>query len=145
MGYVRNRVYRLKFEDPEYEGLEVRARSAPIGRFLDLAGMADAAKASEAKALDDIGELVDGFAQSLVSWNVEDLADPDDDNSERTPVPATLEGLRSQDFEFVFDIVMAWIGAVADVATPLDRLSKGGLPSVAASIPMEPLSESQAS
>lgn len=131
-GFVRDTVYVLNFDDAQYEGLIVKARSAPVGRLVELAALVDKVNATES-----LDELLSGFAKSLISWNLET---PDGE-----PVPATLESLREQDFEFVIDIVMAWMDAVASVAGPLGKRLAAGKASAAVSIPMEPLSPSRAS
>lgn len=135
MGYKRaKKVYNLVFADPDMEGLEVKAHSMPLG---DLLSMADTIDNIATATIEDIDRLLATFASVLVSWNLED----DDDR----PIPATLDGLKSQDQEFVFGIVMSYINAVSRVADPLPQPSPGGEPSLAASIPMETSSESLAS
>jgi hypothetical protein len=153
MGYVRQRkIYKLVFEDPDMAGLEVRARSVPLGtlmRLIELAGLIDRGTANlnpdEAKA---IRELFTGFADALVSWNLEEPV-IDDETGEETgevcPVPATVDGLYSQDMDFALHIIEAWMDAVAGVAGPLGRRSSDGEQSLAASLPMEPPSPSPTS
>ncbi|GAA1749394.1 hypothetical protein [Nonomuraea bangladeshensis] len=135
MGYKRARkVYNLQFADPEMDGLEVRARSMPLG---DLMTMADTIDNLDKATLADVDGMLATFAEVLVSWNLED----DDDR----PIPATVEGLKGQDQEFVFAIVGAYVNAVSGVSDPLPQPSPGGEPSLAASIPMETSSASLAS
>jgi hypothetical protein len=91
-GFKRKpKVYRLDFTDTALDGLTVRAHSAPIGLFMQLGTLADELEGSDDNTdtgmtamLRTIQELVDVFAQVLVSW---DLVDDDDQ-----PVPATAEG-----------------------------------------------------
>lgn len=127
MGYKRvKKVYNLQFADPDMEGLEVRAHSMPLGELMQLAdGIDNIEKAS----IDDVDALLSTFADVLVSWNLED----DDDQ----PIPASLDGLKGQDQEFVFSIVMSYVNAVSGVSAPLPQTSPGGEPSLAASIPMD--------
>ena len=132
MGYQRKRrVYRLDFEgDPVLDGLEVRARSLNLGEFLAtsrLAGMAAGGVTPE--DVDVFEGLFATFAGALVSWNLED--------DEGRPVPATLDGVKAQDVDFVMPIVNAWFKAIAGVASPLGPPSSAGVPSLEASIPME--------
>lgn len=84
-------------------------------------------------------ELLGFFADCLVSWNLED----DDDQ----PIPPTLEGLRSQDDEFVLLVFDAWVDFVVRGAAkgPLGSSSPDGEQPLEASLPMEPLPENQAS
>ncbi|MGE5828652.1 MAG: hypothetical protein ACM30G_09860 [Micromonosporaceae bacterium] len=141
MGYVwKGKTYRLVFADDEFAGLEVVARSASVGayrRIADLATREFAHPPSE----DDLGEIDNLFAEFaavLVSWNLEDEA-PD---GTRTPVPATFEGMASQDLTLVRQIIWSWMEAVAGISGPLEQPSDGGGPSVEESIPMEVLSPS---
>lgn len=135
MGFKRaKKVYNLVFADPDMEGLEVKARSMPLG---DLMAMADTIDNIEKATIGDVDGMLAKFAEVLVSWNLED----DDD----TPVPNTLDGLKSQDQEFVFAVVLAYVNAVTGVSAPLPQTSPGGEPSLAASIPMDVSSPSLAS
>lgn len=137
MGYQPKRhVYVLEFEDEEFDGLEVRAASAPLGTFLDMTALAKIGSNPNPEDVAKVGDLLIGFAGVLRSWNVED---------DGIPMPPTAESLRKLEFPFVFQIIAAWIKATAGVAAPLGQLSDGGGPSVAASIPMVPLSGSRAS
>lgn len=122
------KTYRLEFEDGhDLAGLVVRATSVGTGEFFELSKLADGRF-----GLEEGAELVERFSTHLVSWNLEE-----DDG---TPVPATLEGLRSQEFDHVISIIMQWMDAVAGVSAPLAQPSPGGVPSPVESIPMETLS-----
>lgn len=139
MGYKRQKtIYRLVFEDEEFEGLEVRAYAPPLGYLEKTMQMGSIAGRNTDDLSPEEIELfqgfMTGFAKYLVSWNLED----DDD----TPVPATLEGLRTQDLGFVFQIIEAWLDSVSAVAGPLAPPSSSGRPSLEGSLPMEPLSPS---
>ena len=139
-GYVRKRrVYRLQFEDEELDGLVVKVRSASVGRLLEfmrfLAGLS-----GDDLTADDVEKfagLFESFADVLQEWNVED--------EDGRPVPATLEGVRSQDGDFVMDIMRVWFQAVTQPPAPLPATSSAGGPSAAPPLPMEPLSPSRAS
>jgi hypothetical protein len=135
VGFKRERVYSLIFDDPELNGLEVRARSASIGTFRRVTSLSD----SDDATMDSVLEMEQIFAKYLVSWNLEDS----DDN----PVPATFEGLDDQDPDLVTTIIGAWITALTQVldASPLDGSSDSGRPFPVESIPMETLSASRAS
>lgn len=141
--YVRQRkVYVLRFEQAELQGLEVRARSVPLGTFLELIELASVLDAStaelsptDAKA---ITGLFSGFAQALVSWNLQEQ----EDGAEPEDVPATYEGLLSQDTDFVLHVVRAWMDAIAGVSGPLEQPSSDGEKSLVASMPMETSSAS---
>lgn len=132
MGFRKGRkTYRLTFEDPELAGLEVVANGVSMGRLLEMAGLAELAggnfKPQDIAKIDDLLEL---FSSCIVSWNLED--------EEGAPVPSTLGGLKSQDTDFVLDMLMAWLDAVVNVSAPLKRPSSSGDQSLAASLPMDP-------
>ncbi|MGR6923083.1 hypothetical protein ACU635_53265 [[Actinomadura] parvosata] len=133
MGYKRpTKVYKLVFaEDDDMAGLEVRARSMSTGALLDMAPLLDLKLSASptAEEMESIAELLEKFAQVLVSWNLED--------EDGQPVPATLEGLLDQDIDFVIRIIMAWADAISGVPAPLPQTSPDGEPSLAASIPMD--------
>lgn len=134
-GFTRKRkTYRLAFEDPEYEGLEIRVRGISTQEYLDALDMKAAAdEDSEAQRA-----LLRMFADSLLEWNL-----MEEDGV--TPVPATYEALAHEDLTFVDASVAAWLRANGAVSGPLDGSSTGGEPSAVASIPMAPLSPSQQS
>ena len=138
-GYTRKRrVYRLRFEDEELDGLVVKVRSASVARLLEfmrfLAGLSgDDLTADDVERL---AGLFESFAEVLQEWNVQDEAGE--------PVPATLEGVYTQDADFVMDIMRVWFQAVTQPPAPLPATSSAGGPSAAPPLPMEPLSPSRA-
>lgn len=133
MGYKpKRKTYNLDFTGTDFEGLRVSIRGLNTGQYMDLF----AAK-TEAETGGETNQLLTIMAGQLISWNVED----DDD----MPVPATLDGIKTQDLDFNLAIVNAWTTAMAGVPAPLEPSSTGGGSSLVASIPMEPLSPSLAS
>jgi hypothetical protein len=81
--------------------------------------------------------MLELFAEKLVSWNAED--------EEGIPVPATMDGIRSQDLDLSLKIIDAWTDAIAGVSVPLPETSSAGQPSaLEASIPMDAPSASPA-
>lgn len=140
MGYVRNKIYRLVFEDPDMDGLEVRAKSVPLGQMLEFTKLQgqDLENLPRDRQAETMTAMLETFAGVLVDWNLEE-----DTPAGRVPVPATLDGLKTLDFDFVMQIIVAWMDAIMAVAAPLGRSSRFGGPSLEASIPMEPLSVSQ--
>jgi hypothetical protein len=133
MGYrPKKRVYVLEFEDPDFNGLEVKVRGLSTGQLLDLEA------AREDGSDEAISRLLVLLADNLIEWNVED--------DEGLSVPANLAGIRAQDVQFNMGIIRAWQQAVAGVSNPLDGASPSGEPSPEESaIPMAPLSPSLAS
>lgn len=144
MGFVRERkVFKLVFDDPDMAGLEVRARSLPLDGLMEIAKMADLAGVEiktvpTAEQMGILDGLFQRFASVLIDWNLEE--DPGD-GGPPVPVPATLEGLHSQDMDFVLTVVMAWIEAVAGVAAPKGPRSPSGVTFPEGSLPMEALSQ----
>lgn len=139
MGYRREpRIYKLAFEDPDMDGLVIRVRSLPIGKFVELTRAAAAVTATESNeaSAEQTDILFRALASSIVEWNLEEEG-PD---GRPWPVPADLDGLYRQDMPFAMAIIEAWLDAVAAVPPPLPASSTGGRPSLEASLPMEPLS-----
>lgn len=132
MGYVRERrIFKLRFEDDDMDGLEVRATSVPLGAFLEMVSLMDVeTRGLSAEDAHKIDRLFHGFAEALVSWNLEE--------PEGVTVPATFDGLKSQDIDFAMRILRAWIQALTSVPDPLAAASSNGGPSLERSIPMEP-------
>lgn len=117
-------IYKLDFSETQYAGLEVTVRAGSIGDLLVLQEFADRDEltANEAK------KMFAGFAALLISWNV--VADDD------KPVPATYEGVASQEADFIKAIITAFYANVAAAPPPLPGASNGGASPLEASIPM---------
>lgn len=134
MGFTRARKkYRLKFEDEELAGLEVVMGSLSIGEFTELTSSISGGATAE--TADGVTGLLEKFAGSIESWNLED--------EEGQPVPATFDGVKTQELGFIMLIVTAWMDAIAGV-DPTSRAyanGNGTFPEV--SLPMEPLSASR--
>lgn len=140
------KVYRLKFEDHELDGLIIEVKSSSVGSLLDTADLASLATAFSGTSLSSLNDsdlekvgklrqLFDNFADSLVSWNLG--SDPE------SPVPANRDGVYSQDIDLMLAIITAWIEAVGGVSAPLENESKGGQQSPVAYLPMERLTANQ--
>ncbi|MFJ4682061.1 hypothetical protein [Streptomyces sp. NPDC088789] len=127
MGYrPKRKIITLDFADTKYDGLEVKVRGLTVDEELELDDLR-----SEEGAGRRLFEMMAGL---LYEWNVED-----DDGQ---PVPATLEGVRTQDAAFIHDVLNALQTAGSGVSDPLPEGSLSGEPSLVASIPTEPLSPS---
>jgi hypothetical protein len=87
--------YKLNFSATEHEGLEVTVRRMPVSVLLDVAAGMGAPNNADA-----LRHLYATLAFALESWNVED--------DEGQPVPADLDGVVSQDPEFMSVIIQAW-------------------------------------
>jgi hypothetical protein len=136
MGYEpKKKTFNLLFEGDEFDGLQVRTSSPSLGALRKITSLSEAG-ASDTDALDPMIRL---FAELLVDWNV---------TCEGEPVPATEDGLNSQDSEFVMNLIKAWgqqMRRNTQVPAPLDETSTGGSLSGVPSLPMDPSSRSQAS
>lgn len=143
MGYRRKaKVYNLAWEDGPHAGLEVKVRSLPIGRFLDLIPHLEVAQGQAEVSFEVAGKFataMQGMADALISWNIED----EDEDGNVTAVPATLEGLLTLHPDEMTAILRAWIEAGVTTSAPLGKPSPNG--DVEASLPMESLSPSPGS
>lgn len=131
MGFkIKRKTYLLEFEDPEFEGLMVEVRSAPLGQFIDMTKMAQLAEEKdETAAANATVKLFESFSNALVTWNLED----EDDN----PVPATFEGLQTLDVDAAMYLIQSWMTAIGGVNTPLGSASTAGATSLEASIDVQ--------
>ncbi|MEJ8671859.1 hypothetical protein WKI71_36500 [Streptomyces sp. MS1.AVA.1] len=127
MGYRPPRkIYNLDFTGTDYEGLEVSMRGLTVGEELEL---------DDLRGKDGGGRRVFEMLTGLLkSWNVED--------DQSRPVPATFEGVCTQDAAMVTAILNAAQEAASGVPDPLPQSSADGEPSLVASIPMETFSPS---
>jgi len=145
MGFTpKQKVYRITFDGhPELDGLILRAKSCPVGKFLDMTSLAanldPGARRQQLtqEEIDQMAGLFQGFADALIEWNLE--------TESGEPVPPSLEGIRTLDLDTALDVILTWPGAIADVAAPLDSPSSNGATSAALSMPMEISSPSQQS
>ncbi len=120
MAYKRERrVYVMTFDDPEYEGLEIRVRSIPIREFHSLLALDPESKDSAVRA-ESINKMLFAFAEALVSWNMTD--------ENGSPLPTTLEYVESEDVDFIMMCITEWMQAISKVndASPLDENSELG-------------------
>lgn len=152
MGYVRRRQFTLVFADPEFDGLEVVARSASLANYLIVAQLQDDIDAVEAPTEDSyakVPQLAAKLAEHLVSWNLEECAMGGahgcSDECPMQPVPCDADGLLAQDLALFNALAVAWMEAAAGVTGPKEQSSNDTPPALVASLPMEPLSPSQAS
>lgn len=102
--------YKLKFED--YEGLEVTVGSLSIDKLLSLTELASNLDSDDA-GIEQSRELIKVFADALVSWNL--------GTEDGKAVPATYEGVLTQEFDFILEIIMAWMNQMASVSPNLEK------------------------
>lgn len=148
MGYRRVRpTYRLRFSDPELNGLIVEARGTSMAKLLDVSDAAANLDLGAIMAANDLSDLdtdvvkelfrvqratLEPFVEALVSWNLED--------EDGTPTPCTMEGLTSHDSALIQLIVEAWRDAQIGVKPPLPLPSGNGRQLPEVPMPMVPLS-----
>lgn len=128
-------VYKLRFDDPEMNGLVVRAYGLSVGELIEVGRMKAEAEGDD--GAESLEKVLLVFASKLVSWNLE--------AEDGTTLGANYETLAAQEPGFTLTLLDAWMTAVAGVSLPLGQSLPGGSPSALASLPMEALPASQAS
>lgn len=152
MGFTPQRtIYKLRFEDLEYDGLLVRMTGSSLGETLDSMALADASmkvaalqkQAEDASTPERQAALLDAareqcdrvtrfyetFAAHLVDWNVEDLIGE--------PVPPTFDGVKTQELGFILAIMNAWRAGVQEVPSDIKAPSSSGSNALEVSLPMD--------
>lgn len=125
MAFQRKRkVYKLDFEGTEYEGLVVKVRGLTTGEYLELVTLTATADASESET----EKLLKLLATHLVSWNLQEDGEP---------IPATFEGVKSNDLAMNTAIIDAWTSSMVNVPAGTEKKSLPGDSSLVASIPTE--------
>lgn len=121
MGYKpTSRTFLLHFE--AYEGLEVIARSAQLAEFLTLMD-------TNVSATDFSGNmrLFEFVEKRIVSWNIDhpEIMSRDENGkctkcglAEGESLPATAKHMLCLDFDFIMEIIGAWLGTIASVTVP---------------------------
>lgn len=140
MGYKPKRtLYRLRFADPDMDGLIVTTRSISTGQMLELQKYGSQIAGAEDGDVprEMIDKMIDLLVAGIIDWNVED------DNDQ--PIPPTKDALLDQELPFLFAIIQAWGQAVTGVSESLGKDSTSGETFPEESIPMEILSSSLAS
>ncbi|MGW3428879.1 hypothetical protein ACWDHW_13125 [Streptomyces melanosporofaciens] len=123
---------QLVFDDTtDYAGFECVVRGMNLGEYMEILRLDEVTTGV-------LDSQVRRFAESLVSWNLEDPETGE-------PIPATADEVFRQDMDFMLHVAGKWMDAIHGVSAPLEQTSPDGEPSVAASIPMATLSESLAS
>jgi hypothetical protein len=107
---------KLDFSETAYAGLEVTMDAVSLGDLLDIQDLADAALAGSSPGA-AARALFAKFAKCLESWNVTRLGEP---------VPATEEGVFSQDATFIGAVVKAWQQGLYEAPPPLPGASSSG-------------------
>jgi hypothetical protein len=96
------------------EGLIVRMQGISFGKVRQITALlGDDSDDGEA-----MGEIAKLTVSKLVSWNLED--------GEGVPVPVTLEGFESQEFDLILKVVNAWLDRMTGVSADLGKGSPSG-------------------
>lgn len=130
MARPQRKVYNLVFDD--LDGLTVKVKSISIGQLRKFMAFKDGGSTVE-----QTEEMLTTFADALESWDLE--------TEDGQPVPATAEGIDSEDRDLILQIINAWVDTLSGVDEELGKGSPSGSTFPEASIPMEPLSPSLAS
>jgi hypothetical protein len=105
---------KLNFKD-DLEGLQVTMRSMSVAEYN---AMLTDMMATGEEFLKANQAIYDQFSERLVSWNLDD--------GHGVPVPATREGLDTQDTNLVSRMIAAWQGALTAVPTKRKPQSENG-------------------
>lgn len=163
-GYKRQRpLYKLKFANDEFDGLEVMAKSLPLQEFFGLQRLQATANSDP----DAAETVVRKLTEVIVSWN---LLDDDDKpvpvayavcaesgkpgepghacshhQNDEAAEPCEYTGLCAFDLPFVLVIFSAWMESIADIPKLSQETSNSGGTSQELRIPMELVSDDLAS
>lgn len=127
---ITRRVYTLDVAG--HPDLTVRARSVSMAQVIDLSESMEARIFGPVVAPENLPHLtrvMQALGGALVDW---DLVDEDG-----SPVPASIDGLKTLDHDLFRAVALAWFAALTAVPAPLERPSPDGGPSPEQSIPME--------
>lgn len=127
MAFQRKRkVYKLDFEGTEYDGLVVKVGGLTTGEYLDFVTVTASSDEDE----NQTAAMIQMLADHLKSWNLEE---------DGQPVPATLEGLKSNDLQMNMAVVRAWTASMGEVPEETEKKSVPGENLPLESIPTESL------
>lgn len=129
-GFMR-RTFRLEFEDPSFGGLEVRARTKPLGFLVRLEELMSTNLADPEHA-EQLEQFHGALSEVIISWNLLDDAEQ--------PVQITPEAIAGEEWLLLKGIARAWRAAVTTPSDPLSLPSSDGDPLAGLDIPMETMS-----
>lgn len=139
MGFKARHTYQLVLPE-RLTGLQVEVRGRPLGEYFqpkDIGWENDPDITADEKA-ERYRAFYKEFLGDVVSWNLED-----DDG---TTVPLTEDALLGLDEEILSPVVYAWMNRQVTLPAPLSGSSTDtDIPGEVAQIPMETLSDHQAS
>jgi hypothetical protein len=142
------KTYKLNFKDSELDGLMVRIGGCTVGEWQDLLRLSSPDTGEEAAAANDA--TIELFANYLIEWDLEHsrdhCKDPEHTGADHykigDPVPATPEGIATQENVMITQIIVAWQRAMQYVADDLGKGSMNGSSSQEASLGLAGSSQS---
>lgn len=126
MGFQRKRkIYKLDFSGTEYDGLEVKVGGLTTGEYLELITLsAPGVESTE----DETSGMLRLLARHMKSWNLEEDGEP---------IPATFDGIKSNDLPMNMAIISAWTNALSAVPEGTEKKSVTISSPLLDSIPVE--------
>jgi hypothetical protein len=118
-------IYNIEFEGTSLDGLHVRASACTVGEYEHMLQLiVDANKQGNVSQdiLDGNDWLKQLFLNHLVSWDLEDYITGE-------PIPATLEGIRTQERGVFSVILQGWQTAIVSVPKASKKNSNDGMTS----------------
>lgn len=139
-GYtVPRRVFALDFEFEELAGLEIKVKAISVGQLLDMDARVvdlDTGGGWTQGMSNELDYLMEQFIGQVVEWNMEE--------EDGSPVPVSVEGLRTLEIPTLVQIIASWLTNSAGVSREEGKAPASGDSPEVASLPMETLSGSQA-
>jgi len=117
---------KITFDDPEFAGLEIKARRMAIGDVLALAKLSELDRSNLTEAMGAVTDLIATADKYLVAWN---MTEGDDEE----PVPCTLVG---SDPQLALTVIMGMVQANVEMPANLRNGSASGQQYLEESIPM---------
>lgn len=135
-----NKLYKLTFEETDFDGLVVRVGCCSVGEF-NTALVGD----PEKRLAENNAVLFELFLKYLDSWNLEEhILDADGrwDGESWQVVPYTVEGINRQDAQMMSSVIGAWQRAMIGISPNLRRPSNDGETSLESELELASSSES---
>ena len=115
---LQPKLYELKFEDGDLDGLQCTMKGVSLGRFLELTVAAEELQTPQGRTPENIEAQFTTMAELLVSWNLED--------DEDQPITPSYEALKTFDFSYVQQILRAYMDAFSSVPKDSNETSNSG-------------------
>lgn len=131
MVYVRERtIINLSYQPGhKWAGLNVRAGSLSTGVIIDFSKLRDIEGKKSEELTDEERAFAETmfkmFGEALISWDL--MNEAKQEGGEPTPVPPTYEGVRSQDFDFMIELMVDWMNQIMKINPTVGKESASGL------------------